>query len=164
MSQNPMDRTLLWPSAEFLAKFIQTQDMKDLKVLEIGSGHGIPLLACNSTYKKSHDISGDYDYTFKWGEAIEAEFFDVILASDIFYDQQMYSDIFVTLAYFFRVNPNLRVIVGYQHRVFDDCFEPWLKLWNLKASILTSDDPLYIFEFIKFIPRVNQTVSASDSN
>ena len=159
-TSSPYMASKIWPSAEYLANYMHKTPniVKEKLVLELGCGCGLPgLLASklgatkvvladsmienaeesillNPGIPSNHIIA----MKLKWGimssQLLEQPKQDVILCSDIFYEQRHYNDIFSTIITC--AHEHTLVYIVYHVRSSNRCLDMYITQWGLSCRLL----------------------------
>lgn len=152
-----------WPCASVLAWFIWENriDIKDKRVLEIGSGTALPGIVaakCGAkvTLSESALLPKSLAHTQRscqfnnllnevkivgltWGLLLnnleQIQPVDIILGSDCFYDPTVFEDILVTISFLLDRYPLAKFLCAYQERSSDWSIEHLLQKWDLNCYV-----------------------------
>ncbi|XP_033629995.1 methyltransferase-like protein 23 [Asterias rubens] len=149
----------VWPSAPVLAQYIwkKRKWIFGKRVLELGAGTALPgilaaicgavvTLSDHSRYPRclenclkscqANDLRDSVDIVgLSWGEFPPGIFqlptFDVILASDCFYDTKDFENVLATIVFFLEKGTTTRCWISYQERSSDRSLDQLLIRWGL---------------------------------
>ena len=168
----------IWPAAPILVKYLisRRSDIHGAKnILELGGGVGLPSIAAgmlgsnvfltdkseNNAWKelakrniRENEVESKVRIVpIEWAHFTEEMFelpkIDYIIASDCFYDKNLFEDFICTVSFFLELNPACRLWTSYQNRsvgrtlLLDSLF----RRWGMQCDeiLLSSFDADYYF-------------------
>ena len=162
----------VWPSAPILVRYLMSRraDICGKTILELGGGPGLPSIAAamlGSNVFLSDDIENEKwmhlakrniteneveskvkIIPIQWADFTEESCnlpkIDYIIASDCFYDKNLFEDLICTVEYYIEQNPKLHFWTTYQNRAISNSF----RLDNLfkKWAMVCEEVPLSTFD------------------
>lgn len=156
-----------WPSAPVLAQYIwyNRNRIHGKTILEIGAGTALPgILAakCGATVHLSdseallnrsnnclksciaNGLNNIEVHGITWGrfgkEILQLPHFDIIMASDCFYDTKDFEDIISTVSFLLERNRGSEFLFTYQERSSSRTIEHLLDRWNLNGTQIPLSD------------------------
>uniref|UniRef100_H3CLY8 Methyltransferase 23, arginine n=1 Tax=Tetraodon nigroviridis TaxID=99883 RepID=H3CLY8_TETNG len=156
----------VWPCAVVLAQYLwsRKEQLPGLGVLELGAGVSLPGVvaarcgakvilsdraeapSCLDNCRRSCRANGVQDAVvlgLTWGDVspdvLLLPKLDLILGSDVFYDPEDFEDVFFTVAFLLRKNPEAQFWTTYQERSADWSVAALLRRWNLRCVAVGLD-------------------------
>lgn len=140
---------MVWEAASVLAEWLRSK-CGEQRVLELGSGTGV-LGLCLATLGAKHvTLTDRFDVLpllqasvdanrnlvssvsvceLAWGEALPKDLpvFDMLVASEVIYNGNLYDKLLATFRDLLRANPNAPIIMSFERRSSED---RWLEMMN----------------------------------
>ena len=167
----------VWPSAPILVKYLISRrtDICARNILELGGGSGLPSIAAGmlgsnvflsdqSEHRAWQELAkrnireNEAEYKVRivpiqWAHFTEEMFelpkIDYVIASDCFYDKNLFEDLICTVSFFLELNPTCRFWTTYQNRSVGRTLllDSLLRRWGMQCDEipLNSFDADYYF-------------------
>ena len=156
-----------WPAAFVFKDYIlnNLSLFKDKSILEIGAGTGLLsfTLASLNINVTASDVNKESLENLKqnaelnnlnlkimeinWKNSILNDQYDIIIGSDVFYDDQDFE--FIIEFIHKNLKDSGKFITAYQERNMTFSISYLLQKFNLKANLLDSQDSIFLYEIIK---------------
>ncbi|KAI6646588.1 Methyltransferase-like protein 23 [Oopsacas minuta] len=188
---DPSFSQFVWPAAPILVKFLISRNHEicnHKNILELGGGAGLPsiaaaMLGCNvflsdridsteweelarRNIKENEVESKIRIFPIEWAEFTEEMFelpkFDYIIASDCFYDRNIFEDLICTVSFFLTLNPSCRFWTTYQNRSVGKTLflDTLFRRWGLECDEI----PLHCFDADYFFTSNGSEGNATPAN
>ncbi|VDP10773.1 unnamed protein product [Soboliphyme baturini] len=157
----------VWPCAEVLSSFILSNEdlFRGKRIIEIGCGAAVPSIVALKSGAVHVDLSDratddrlknlamlnctlngvaeSVDFVpMTWSRfektLLDLPPYDVVLASDCFYDPSVFEDVLVTMAFLLDRSPRCSIYFSYQERSCDWTIEWMLEKWHLQCERMTT--------------------------